>query len=42
MVDKSRTIKVSQNVWKELRLLSVEYEMSMSKIIDVLLEKMKK
>ena len=39
--DKKRTVKVSQTVWKDLRLLSVEYEMSISKVIEILLVKMK-
>ena len=38
---KIKTIKVSQVVWKDLKMLSIEYEMSMSKVVSVLLAKMK-
>ena len=39
--DKLRTIKVSQVVWRDLKKLSLEYEMSLSKVVGVLLAKMR-
>ncbi len=39
--DKLRTIKVSQVVWKDLKKLSLEYEMPMTKVVGVLLAKMR-
>ena len=41
MSNKERNIRVSQNVWKDLKILAIEYEMPMTKVIEVLLNKMR-
>ena len=41
MSNKERNIRVSQNVWKDLKILAIEYEMPMTKVIEVLINKMR-
>ncbi len=38
---KQRTIRISQEEWKDIKMLSVEYNMTLTEVIRVLLDKMK-
>lgn len=38
---KMRTMKIDQENWKQMKMLAIEYEMSMNSALTVLLKKMK-